>query len=351
MKKPLSAIGLVVGLVLFAMSGTVARAEIAPYYGAPLCAEHDPLAYHGLWNYELGCHFNHTHGDDPHALDAEFGSDLWAIAGGDISYPWQTPSENTNKHEGYYWIVRENLACPTSPLPGCITDFRALVHQMADGHDAPVRYHSFVLEARVCAAACGFIRVGGWQDTGDLEVNGTIVINEPNSFNRIKQHRSNSPNAVWYPSSQIYEQGLQGFARVSLTIYDQWDYTSASAPGNFTDYVCYPAPACRANGTSMTPHLVVVDVPALYESDVDPDGNGVADYAGYLNRYGALVTGCAETGLDCVPFVLSNVRVDIGYSINATAGARDHDVYFCGTTLCTATTPGARPSGWQEPHH
>lgn len=322
-------------------------ADVAPYAAAPACVDHDSRAYHGLWNSQSGCYYDHHHGDDPSQLDAVFGTDYYDLAGGEISYPWQTFSdaglENDLKHEGYYWLVRTNLPCPTSPSPGCITDFRAQVHQMADGHDTPVRYHSFALEARVCLVAdlnnCGIARIGGWQDTGTLEVDGVAVISPEGAHNRVKQHSSTSGGAVWYPSSQVAENGRQGLARVSLTIYDMWDYTNPANPSDYTDRICWGNPRCRNNGTQFLPHLIVVDVPAEFEDIVDPDGDGIANYEGYLNRYGTPVEGCTAVGLDCVPVKLVNVRTDIGYSVEGNAGvARDYDIYF-----------GNRPSGWNRP--
>lgn len=323
-------------------------APIAPFAGAPACTTHDDRAWHSLWNEQLGCHYDHHHGDDPSVLNDVFGTDIYAITGGIFGYPWQTFStaglENQLKHEGYVVQERKGLTCPTSPGLGCITDFRMVVHQMADGHDTPVRHHSYWAEVRGCVNAdlndCGYMRIGGWQDTGVLEVDALPVIVPEGAHNRVKQHSSTAPGAVWYPSSQVAENGQQGLFRGSLTIYDMWDYTDPTAPEEFTDRVCWPGPRCRINATNYFPHLILMDIPAEFEDIVDPDNNGYADYEGWVNRWGTIVTGCTEVGLDCIPLKLVHVRTNVDYSIEGLGGgpARDYDIYFAG-----------RPSGWQRP--
>src|SRR3990167_1425085 len=79
---------------------------VLPYAGAPLCPIHNDREWHALWDYDQGCHYNHEHKDNPHDLDDVFGTQIYEIAGGSISYPWQTPNENLNKHNSYGWIVR-----------------------------------------------------------------------------------------------------------------------------------------------------------------------------------------------------------------------------------------------------
>ena len=341
-------IKLFLGLILSA--GLVATADISPNPSAPECIEHRARAYHGLWNAQLGCHYDHHHGDDPRPLDSVFGTTLYGaqFTGGIFGYPWQTTSdagtENALKHEGYVVQARSGLTCPTSPDAGCITDFRMAVHQMADGHDTPIRYHSYWAEIRGCVNAnptdCGIARLGGWQDTGTLEVDGVAVISPVGAHNRVKQHSAHGGGAVWYPSSQVHENGKQGLFRGSVTIYDMWDYTSATDPADYTDRICWGNPRCRSNATSYLPHLVVLDIPKEFETIVDPDGNGYADYDGWLNRYGSIVTNCTQIGIDCIPLKLEHIRTDIGYSIEGLGGgpAREYDIYFSN-----------RPSGWQRP--
>lgn len=338
-------------------------AGIAPYPSAPLCAGHDARAYHSLWSTFDGCHFDHHHGDNPHDADDALRTDLYDVMGGEISYPWQTFSaagiENDLKHAGYYWHVRTDIPCTTNPgntPPPCISAFRALVHQHASGRDATVRYHSYVLEAATSDG--GYFRFGGWADFGDLHSpEGTIVVNEPDNHDsractgagRHKQHGPNSssaPQIIWYGASQQTHDacGPRGYVTLSVSVHDVWDYTDPANPAAFTDYHCYPAPNCTANATTLRPHLISINMSvSRWNSLIDPDGNGRADWEGYANRYGELLPNgtCVEVSVDCVPVVFRNLRVGHTYgaaSSHTSNSYRDYDIYFDGRT-----------SGWSQP--
>lgn len=322
---------------------------IAPFPEAPLCAIHDVRAYHGLWDAALGCHYNHHHGDDPRVTDDLFGPSLFSLMGGEISHPWQTFSdagyENDLKHAGYFWHVRRDLPCPSR---GCITDFRVLVHQHPSGRDAAVRYHSAVFEANVLdrqTGRPGYIQVPGmWVDFGDLHIDGVPVLDVPGNGNRHKQHtsatRGATPQIIWYGASQQTLEGRQGFVRVSTSIHDVWDFTSLADPSASDDFVCWPDPRCRANATVLRPHLLTVSIPFQVRAVVDPDGDGIADWTGWTDRYGAIASGCGSPSLDCVPVMMRGIHVEVNYECEAVCGQsfRDHDIYFLG-----------RPSGWSQP--
>ncbi|MCA9918349.1 MAG: hypothetical protein KC445_10385, partial [Anaerolineales bacterium] len=44
--------------------------NIQPFAGAPACEDigvaHDDRAWHGIWNYQYGCHWDHEHKQNPH---------------------------------------------------------------------------------------------------------------------------------------------------------------------------------------------------------------------------------------------------------------------------------------------
>lgn len=101
---------------------------VEPYASAPTCPTHDDRAYHGIWNGERGCHYNHSHGDDPHSVDDIFGTAFYDWAGGEISYPWETPRENELKHAAYNWFVRVEDDCFSEYEDGCVRAFRAQAH-------------------------------------------------------------------------------------------------------------------------------------------------------------------------------------------------------------------------------
>ena|SRR6185436_1559928 len=109
-------------IAIFAMSyGGVSNAQTAPsgaviqpYPGAPLCPSHNDTEWHGLWDEVRGCHYDHTHDDDPGSANAIFGPVGAAWGGQSISYPFMTPNENNQTgHPGYKYFVNLN------PLPVC----------------------------------------------------------------------------------------------------------------------------------------------------------------------------------------------------------------------------------------
>jgi hypothetical protein len=329
-------------------------AAVAPYLGAPECATHDPRAYHGLWNEVDGCHYDHTHGDNPHEVDGVFGTGFYDTAGGEISYPWATDGENheNHKHEGYKWFVRSGLPCESQFATGCIRAFRAQPH--ADLHNVASEYHSYAIEAQVCPEAqpdnCGIIRFGGWHAAGDLMIDNVQVINRtepPRAPRPVLLHYDTvgNPNfATWYPVSP------SGLVRVSTQTDDMWGvyHLPASVPVTTLgmesfDFFCEGAgpanlpiegqqapPACANNGSKTQPHVIGFAVPQRHRATLDPDGNGVADYQGYVNRYGAFVQGCTAVGLDCIPVSYENVVIPSDGNWQFRGDAREYDVLFDG---------------------
>lgn len=331
-----------------------------PYANAPACPSeaHSKREFHTLWNSELGCHYDHHHGDDPHVLDEVLGEDIYSKMGGSISYPWQTFSaaglENDLKHAGYFWHVRKDIPCESDSA--CITAFRTLVHQHPTGRDATVRYHSYVFEAQT--SDNGYILMGGWVDFGDLHApEGTIVENvignhdsrAGNGAGRHKQHSPTNGNLIWYGASQVRvdENYPRGFVTLSATIHDAWDITNPNDPAKFDDYICYglvPAGSCRSNATTLRPHLIAINMINDFNSVIDVDSNGRSDYSGYADRYGRPVTTgatCSNYSVDCSPMILRNLEIGHNYNTanSHTANSfRDHDIYF-----------GNQSAGWNQP--
>ncbi|MCA9896598.1 MAG: hypothetical protein H6654_03330 [Ardenticatenaceae bacterium] len=204
--------------------------NIQPFAGAPACEDigvaHDARAWHGIWNYQYGCHWSHEHKQNPHEVDYIFGTEYYSLAGGELSYPWQTYSgageafeayapgamlENEGKHEGYAWHHFTNglEICDQSLLLGnqCFDSFRVETHQIGGEMGALTRFHSVYAEGIACTpegaarmqfngsagaygrtinnqfypltrdninqfpaefAGCGFGSGGGWLDFGRL---------------------------------------------------------------------------------------------------------------------------------------------------------------------------------------
>lgn len=204
--------------------------NIQPFAGAPACEDigiaHNDRAWHGIWNYEQGCHWDHEHMQNPHQTDAIFGTEYYSLAGAELSYPWQTyagsgenfeayvegtATENSAKHEGYAWHQFTNglEVCDQSLLLGsqCFDSFRVQTHQIGGEMGALTRFHSVYTEGIACSpegaakmqfnsganaygrtingqffpltranitqfpaefAGCGFGSGGGWLDFGRL---------------------------------------------------------------------------------------------------------------------------------------------------------------------------------------
>lgn len=317
-----------------------------PYVNAPLCATHDERKWHGIWNSAEGCHYDHTHGDNPHDVDDIFGTGFFAAAGGEISYPWQTDGENHahHKHEAYKWFVRRDLPCDSQFATGCIRAFRAEAH--SDLHNVASEYHSYAIEALVCPESqpdnCGIVRFGGWQAAGDLTIDNVVVINrqEPSRAPRpvlLHYDTTGSPNfATWYPVSP------SAIVRIATQTNDMWGvyHMPASVPVNTLtldqfDFFCdvdtttgEVSLGCESNASIIEPHVIGIAVPNRFLGILDSDRDGVINYQGYVDRYGTFVNNCTTVGLDCVPISFENVIVPSDGNWQYRGDAREYDVYF-----------------------
>jgi hypothetical protein len=303
-----------------------ATEPVDPLTNSPLCPDHDPHAYHTLWNEALGCHYDHEHKDNPHEVDYLFGTDFYQWAGGEISYPWQTfagansgyptpPApgvyENERKHIGYAWTVRRNLPCPEQP---CITDFRIEMHSLMGPVDAVVRFHSFWAEVRVRHHnnQYGIIRRGGWMDFGHLEVNANYVPlpgdpNQRNTGNR--RLHGDSQYATWYGTNN------NDFVGLAVMTDDAWAPVSEDTPDQ-TELFC-PDFQCDKNFSTFQPHVIAIKTLRYGPDEQSLDGSAIdrdprSDYItahGYTDRHGVVVHNCTAPALDCVPFAVLNMPV------------------------------------------
>lgn len=339
-------------------------ALIQPYASAPLCLSHNIRAYHGLWNYTLGCHYDHEHGDSPYAADDVFGSGYYLLAGGAISYPWQTPNENASKHNSYKWFVRKGLDCANNQYitsPGCITDFRAQVH--ADLFNVVSDYHSMALEMRVCLIAdptnCGIVRLGGWQYSGDFTIDNQIIVDRPDLPYLPSETRQIHAASLGDPRNDSWYLGMANplSVRVAHRTQDNWGYYPLpfsyplTATMSISDYHFFcavdfvtgaAAPNCYTNGSKRMPDVVSFQ-PGQIRAILDPDGDQVANYQGYTDRYGNIVQGCGAVALDCIPISFEHVPLPLGIwyqwrvPFTDTLQPREYDITF-----------GGMVSGWLE---
>jgi hypothetical protein len=297
---------------------------IAPYAGAPLCAQHDPTKWHSLWNAELGCHYDHEHKDNPHDVDDIFGPVGAYYGGQEISYPWQTfagngeghplppqqpgQMENDLKHLGYGWLVRRDIDCNRVQGQYCITAFRTQYHALMSSADATVRYHSFWTEALLCNRnQCGIVRTGGHADYNVLTIDDKHVPLAGDGgqqiFSRRRDHRTGEfhrYNAAWYGAQT---RGVEAFIGLDG---ETWSLVTGDDP--FALKLHCPDYSCRYNGSSMSAHVLGF---VIYEHFDQLDGVNDNFVTGqiYTDRYGSVASGCSAVGLDCVPLVFQHVPV------------------------------------------
>lgn len=322
MKKPFTVLSIVVALMLVGAS-VATGLPIKPYPAAPLCATHDALVYHGLWNSELGCHYDHTHGDDPHAVDDIFGTDWLTQTGGDIETPWRTDGENhvNHKHESYLWLVRRDnppVSPPGANVSGFVKAYRVQVH--GDLHNNVSTLHSYRAELQVCLIAspdnCGIVRMGGHQWVGDMFIDGVCVIDltspvtgTPQPAPPVRLHyniQGQRTSATWYQRSP------RAWVTLAVESQDMWAYFTASAPtapvfNCAIDGAGFPmAEGCRWNQSYIQPHVIGFTIPAKYRLQLGLTGNNY-NYSGFVDRYGNPVAACAPLAVDCIPLVFENV--------------------------------------------
>lgn len=304
----------------------------------PLCDFHDDTSYHALVAADGSCHYDHEHKHDPNeaALVSIFGPAGEWLDGGSISYPWETAAENQLKHEAYGWVTRTDI--PSNGRPVWIHAFRVQGHVDATPFLLPDgswsggylgRFHSYSVEAQVCResdGACGVIRFAGWLNYGDLEIEGITQCAplpdlHPNcphgpGGRRIHFDTPGFPPAVpgkatffWYGEPSTYIGSLEALnpVIVAFSTSDTWNEVTLATLFDPAAATFCIAGDCPLNGSTIQQHVLQFRVKASFDSD----GDGLADFNGYTDRYGREVTGCTAVSLDCVPLVIDGVPIGL----------------------------------------
>ena len=325
-----------------------------PTADAPMCTYHNPNEWHGLWDPERNCHYDHEHKDNPGVFYAGmpeeerqsaqrlvelFGPPGAWHGGTSLSYPWQTfmgagdnynpspgyeMSENAMKHEGYSWIARANI-----PNRGgrYISDFRLQIHAIFAAPGAVTRYHSFSLEANVCEIknGCRIVRTGGWMDFGHLRIRGNVVqlpgqegdgvrqrLHQTHRYPEMAAEPGFRTAAVWYGqlirnefAKTNYSQtdAERPFRKLTMAIetYDAWSNAKHSDP--YTNYFFCPAFDCNKNGSTLKMHRLLFEL-------TSEEG-----FQGYTDRFGRTNTNCTSVGLDCIPgHIDPGKRIGVAYT-------------------------------------
>jgi hypothetical protein len=341
----------------------------------PACLDHDPDVWHPLYDEERNCHYDHEHKHDPNEVNDIFGPPGEWFDGGEISYPWQTFAgangnypewdgnpdnlENVAKHRVYGWIVRRDI--PSHGREVWIKALRVQYHAMSAPPGTLTRHHSFSLEAQVCnnEDECGIIRTGGWLDFGNLEVGGHNVPlpgqeDAVDDTGRRRIHfyypdiqAAQQPDYMteffWYgrnaPPGDEESGGKFGPLQPLLVALATGDAFSNVDPNNpqASNFFC-PDFQCDKNGSTIQAHAIHFGI----SRQNDHDGNGLADYVGYTDRYGKFSEDCTEISLDCIPVIIENAPVgdyiehrddrDLGLSA---AGLQDFDTSLPGVWWIT----------------
>ncbi|MCO5188521.1 MAG: hypothetical protein M9928_15565 [Anaerolineae bacterium] len=272
---------------------------------------HDVTVLHGLYDEVDDCwndHF-HVHGNG-------ISNDFMALIGGEFPYQWVTsPTENVlypaGKHEGFNFSSRsaDYMHCATPPY--CVDSFDILWHGIAANKGMATRFHSFAARYQIGE---GFVFFAGWMDCGqEIDLNDTKVTidtSRPQPGSHAEKHETYAENKsqTWYctlPDLGVENTFSQQYAPV----------LGPSTPENIfgsLHAICEDDDVdCLARGHDRWIASIVFDLDRPWLGWLDEDGNGVAEFNGFVDRYGMQrVEGeCVAIALDCIPFIVSNVPV------------------------------------------
>jgi len=367
----------------------------APYPDAPLCATHNPTAYHTLWNSAEECHYDHEHGSmDFGQAAALLGVDLTTFTGGQqISYPWQTMHhdgclENDCKHGGYKWTFKttnEDPCIAAEVGPNGTDGYAVQFHGRGDAEDNLTRVHSSFIAVVVCnvQGQRGVLVTGGWQDYGQrvsTYQSGVVMAlsdqPQPSFRALLSPYWSldcyNDDGAQTDCGSRFIHSDVTAVSRpqaadlghrvaqILIRSRDPYVWVNGSTRDDLNAqtfrWVCgvtgYNPVGCEGNNTTGTIHQVYGNVPSEWDS-LDGVVDGLVTWQGYTDRWGNRVEGCSGSSLDCVPVYLRGVPVggfsgtfDNEFPAFSQAALPERDIYFCGVVVCYEGGPGAVPSGW-----
>ncbi|MDX1436829.1 MAG: hypothetical protein R3335_08465, partial [Anaerolineales bacterium] len=331
-----------------------------PHPDAPLCSSHDNLTFHGLWDEENGCHFDHTHGIDPAETPFAGQAADWRF-----DFPWQTFStyggnawavptdgsvfENDGKHKGFFYLYDEaEGGCELFNVtpdqePNCVTRVLYQLHSVGTQGAMVTRFHSFRMIAEVCTQdgrQCGTIETGGIHDYGTLHCpykKGHCPLeNDPEGplpdqikFSQppYRAFHTTVDNQNYPPGRDIRDGSIRQFwnslvNRIDYPYYPhEPSYIVGTAWGFFDSTellyqsdpsrsysVCLellgePYEQCEFNHSSAALFTVRFTIPRELSRLAE---DGVINYSGFTDRYGHPVAGCLESSLDCIPLELVN---------------------------------------------
>lgn len=379
---------------------------IQPYLNAPACTDHSNTIFHTLWNGQLGCHYDHEHGQNPftqEVADAFPGFDLKQLIGNvevGHSNP-SSPAENTTKHGGEKWQVNLNVPCEIFESANyCVTDSVLEFHWFGNSAiEMESRVHSLVGLIKECdpnnLSDCGEIFTIQYIDFGQRvsQYQGDLMTypNNPDpsydvglgpyftidrfgncvgcrtSLQFVLDHGANS-NATWTSKNTgshplFGGQLLQVLIR-SRNMYQLLDYTTEFVYPHTFGWLCssdngvtFNPAGCRYTNDTATAHELAGVIPAEWDNlagfDTNPEVNRITAQA-FVTQFGQISMSCVPGHIECFPIKLENAFVGKfgaalpGQKISNPSPISNpsRNIWFCGGVVCNETDSGAVPSGW-----
>ena len=273
---------------------------------------HNLVAMHSHYDAVNDCWYDHTHTNG-----AVPSADFIAYTGQQLSYPWLTGNGAENlpypngKHEGYNFSSRTTDYMVCADPAFCIDSYEIEWHGMPVNHGMATRFHSFAALLRI---GDGYVFYGGWQDCGQRVQLGndwvTIDESRPQPGGTALKHATFDQNGseTWYCT--LSDVGME-----NLIGQQYAPSISRTTPDNLfseLDPLCLDDSAeCLNRGQDRWISALLLDLDRPWLRWLDEDGDGIANWSGYTDRYGVRRDpgACESIGLDCVPFEVVNVPV------------------------------------------
>lgn len=371
---PTATIGVTVTSTVVPIVTSTPNVIIQPYEDADKCDEsvHDSTLYHGLWNYQIGCHYDHTHNDNPNDVNGTFGD----LPFDEISYLHQTPNENELKHTGYLWDVRND----GTPLLGrnvgqdsSIIRHRCQFHWVGGYMGINQDVHSYYCEMQIEKdGVIGIAKIGGVMHVGcivapykgyDEDGNPLKCFSQDgDDFDYSNQnshappyrgHGFNSNNGIVFGNAHWNSENTYGY-NISLELDT---FTGDDWQGVNVEDSSIPMPLLGENYNRSTMVLYELKLDSNLYSDYAV--NGILNYSGFVDEFGNIDETCQGHSFNCIPVVFENLPIGVAALREAAPFAsklRDYDIYFHNITgeLCVQEELGAsipqncHSSGWIE---
>ena len=317
----------------------------------------------------------HDHGDNPHLVDDIFGTQFYVNAGGELSYPWETPNENATKHEGNKWFVGRDLdPSSSSSSEVFISAYRVHAHilnmnvlvtgssqprpegESGTGGGATTRVHSLWSEFQICLKSdpsmCMLWGTGRWADYGPLKASGVHVplaqdTCAPDGAGgclalpdvSLDGGRGTRAHGACEGDFQRFAGGTywrtdgrqhpdEYFFKIVFQMNDTWGCMDRGNPF-VMHFTCPDIKTCgkspsRNNGSVR--QIFRLDLEIV--QDFDGTNDGVVNFSGHTDRLGNIQPDvvCSSPSVDCIPFYVQNGFVGLRLKAHSPTGPQEYDI-------------------------